>query len=94
MRKNATAKVQKKIQKKTKNFSSEEIKLPLQEAGQVFLYDTTDADVEGIIGAMEYGEGLVKLRNKFDQEIHEFSRRFGVKADVRVLLTIRNTLKE
>lgn len=93
MRKKAAAKVQKKVKKsKEKNPLSDIITLKPQESHEVFLYETTVEVVQSIIGADEYAQGLVKLRSKFDQEIQELSRRYGVEADVRVLLTLRNTL--
>ena len=91
MRKKAVAKTTKKIKKATNPFREVE-KLQPQKESEVFLYETSPEVLQQIIGADEYGQCLVKLRSKFNQEIQELSRRFGVEADVRVLLTLKNTL--
>jgi hypothetical protein len=63
--------------------------LPAQSFDSVALYETDVKVIEGIIGADDFREGLVKLKAKFIMEIQEWSKRFGVETDLRVYFTVK-----
>lgn len=61
--------------------------LPLQKDSDVSFFDTRAGDLKSIEGAEEFFKGLCQFKVKFLSEIQEWSKRYGVRTDVRVYFT-------
>ena len=78
------------VAKKPKKSENRELdSLPTQADTEICLYETDVAGLTASKDSAEYKEGLVQLKKKFLWETQEWSRRYGVAAEIRIYFTLK-----
>jgi hypothetical protein len=75
--------------KRKKRENKELNHLPLQKPEEICLYRTDPEKLTKVEQVDAFHDGLVKLKLKFLWEIQDWSKRFGIDADMRVYFELK-----